>query len=135
MVQRRALSEGATFAAALDDPLASAYYAQQSRLISTLLQSFFSPTLGRVQAYLSLPSSRTGLDCATLLGSLHAWNRSSTAEGTSAESFGPASDRMLATHRQYVDVFRRLYPINAKAEAPKAVGVGRYPEGEWLFYR
>jgi hypothetical protein len=37
---------------------------------------------------------------------------------------------VLATHKQYTDAFRSLYPINNGNSAPAAAAVGRYPEGE-----
>ncbi|KAK0539063.1 hypothetical protein OC842_001079 [Tilletia horrida] len=128
-VQRRALAEGADFANAMKDTGAATYYAQQAAAINTKLQSFWDASANRIQAYQATPSgfNRNGLDCAVLLASLHGWNQTSTATGTASQQFGPGSDRVLATHRQYVDSFRSLYPINGGAAAPKSVGVGRYP--------
>ncbi|KAK0553425.1 hypothetical protein OC846_001300 [Tilletia horrida] len=128
-VQYRALTEGAAFATAMKDSGAATFYAQQASAISSKLQSFWSSSLNRVQAYQNTPSgfNRNGLDCSVLLGSLHGWIQNSTASGVSSALFGPGSDRILATHRQYVDSFRGLYPINNNAAAPAAVGVGRYP--------
>ncbi|CAD6903866.1 unnamed protein product [Tilletia controversa] len=128
-VQRRALAEGAEFATAMKDPGAASYYTQQASAIQSKLQTFWNASSHRIQAYQSTPASfnRDGLDCAVLLASVHGWNQSSAGAGTNPRWFGPASDRVLATTRQYVDSFRTLYPINKRASAPKSVGVGRYP--------
>ncbi|KAE8220672.1 hypothetical protein CF319_g5842 [Tilletia indica] len=128
-VQRRALVEGAEFANAMKDPGAATYYMQQASAIYSKLQSFWDSAANRIQAYQSTPSgfNRNGLDCSVLLASVHGWNQSSTSTGTNATFFGPGSDRVLATTRQYVDSFRGLYPINNNAAAPQSVGVGRYP--------
>ncbi len=126
-VQKRALLEGAAFARALNDGGAAAYYDQQAAAINTKLQSFWSSGQNRVNAYQGV-NNRAGIDCAVLLGSLHGWNQTSVATSTDPSLFGPASDRILATHRQYVDAFRGLYPINNNAAAPTAVATGRYPE-------
>ncbi|KAL9931498.1 hypothetical protein V8E36_009663 [Tilletia maclaganii] len=129
-VQKRALAEGAEFATALKDPGAAAYYRKQAAAIDAKLQTFWNKTSNRIQAYQATPSdfNRVGLDCSVLLGSLHSWNQSTDANGLSSHEFGPGSDRTLATHRQYVDSFRTLYPLNKAAAAPQAVGVGRYAE-------
>ena len=126
-VQRRAMAEGAQFATDMKDSGAATYYAQQAAAIDSKLQTFWSSSQNRVNAYQGV-SGRGGIDCAVMLGSLHGWNQSSTASSTSSTQFGPASDRILATQKQYVDAFRSLYGINNNAAAPAAVGTGRYPE-------
>lgn len=128
-VQRRALQEGAQLATDLNDSGAAAYYSQQAAAILTQLQGFWSSSQNRVNAYQNQPSglNRNGIDCSVMLASLHAWNQTSVASSTDNQQYGPASDRILATHKQYVDSFRTLYGINGNAAAPKAVATGRYP--------
>ena len=81
-----------------------------------------------MQAYYNV-DGRSGIDSAAILGFLHSFNQTAGA-GTDCSAFGVACDRVLATHKQYTDAFRNLYPINNGNSAPAAAAVGRYPEGE-----
>ncbi|PWN47924.1 hypothetical protein IE53DRAFT_320361 [Violaceomyces palustris] len=127
MAQWRSMVDGAAFATKMNDPGASSYYSQQATAIANKLQSFWDSGAGRVQAYQGV-GGRSGIDCSVLLGSLRGWNSKDIASGVDNTKFGPASDKILATHKQYVDAFRNLYAINKNAAAPSAVGTGRYPE-------
>ena len=124
-VSRRALIDGAKFATSLNDAGAATYYNQQAASIKTALQSFWDGS--KITAYQGV-GGRSGIDCAVLLGALRGWDTSDMTTAVDATEFGPASDRVLASHKKYVDAFRSLYGINANAAAPKAVATGRYPE-------
>ncbi|SNX85663.1 related to Glucoamylase precursor [Melanopsichium pennsylvanicum] len=127
MVQYRALIDGAKFATSMNDPGAATYYNQQAAAIKSKLQTFWDSNAGYIQAYQGV-SGRSGLDCSVMLGALKGWDTSDTSAAVDATVFGPASDKVLATHRKYVDSFRSLYAINGNTAAPAAVGTGRYPE-------
>ncbi|KDN42624.1 glycoside hydrolase family 15 protein [Tilletiaria anomala UBC 951] len=129
-VQRRAMAEGAKFATDMGDSGAATYYAQQAAAIQSKLQSFWSSSQNRVNAYQGV-SGRSGIDCSVMLGALHGWNQTSVASSLDNTQFGPATDRILATQKQYVDAFRSLYAINNNTAAPTAVATGRYPEDEY----
>ncbi|SPO38785.1 related to Glucoamylase precursor [Pseudozyma flocculosa] len=125
-VSRRALLDGAKFATSLNDPGAASWYNQQAASIKTSMQSFWNSGSGYVTAYQGV-GGRSGLDCAVMLGALRGWD-TTTATAVDTTEFGPASDKILATHKKYVDSFRSLYGINKGAAAPAAVATGRYQE-------
>ncbi|SPO29368.1 related to Glucoamylase precursor [Ustilago trichophora] len=127
MVQYRALIDGAKFATSMNDPGAATYYNQQAAAIKSKLQTFWDSTNGYIQAYQGV-SGRSGLDCSVMLGALKGWDTTNNSAAVDATVFGPASDKVLATHQKYVDSFRSLYAINNNAAAPNAVGTGRYKE-------
>ncbi|TKY89716.1 hypothetical protein EX895_001501 [Sporisorium graminicola] len=126
MVQYRSMVDGAKFATAMNDAGAASYYNQQAAAIKSKLQTFWDSTNNFVQAYQGV-SGRNGIDCSVLLGALKGWDTTDNAAAVDASQFGPASDKLLATHKKYVDAFRSLYAINNNAAAPQAVGTGRYP--------
>ncbi|RPB07199.1 glycoside hydrolase family 15 protein [Morchella conica CCBAS932] len=119
IVQYRALVEGAELANRLGDTGAGTYYTTQAAAIKAKLPSFWSSSKGYLLA--TLNTGRTGLDCGTLLGSLH---------GNGARGFNvyPASSpEVLATVKALVDSMKTLYAINTASGAP-GVAIGRYPE-------
>lgn len=126
MVQYRSMVDGAKFATAMNDPGAATYYNRQASAMLSKLQSFWDSTNNRIQAYQGV-SNRNGIDCSVLLGALKGWDTTDTSAAVNSTLFGPASDKLLATHKAYVDAFRSLYAINNNAAAPAAVGTGRYP--------
>ncbi|SJX64326.1 related to Glucoamylase precursor [Sporisorium reilianum f. sp. reilianum] len=126
MVQYRSMVDGAKFATAMNDAGAASYYNQQAAAIKSKLQTFWDASNGFIQAYQGV-SGRNGIDCSVLLGALKGWDTTDNAAAVDAAQFGPASDKLLATHKKYVDAFRSLYAINNNAAAPNAVGTGRYP--------
>ncbi len=126
-VQRRALVDGAKFATSMSDPGAATYYNQQAAAVKTKLQTFWDSGNGYIQAYQGV-SGRSGLDCSVMLGALKGWDTTNATAAVDATEFGPASDKVLATHKKYVDSFRSLYAINNNAAAPNAVATGRYQE-------
>lgn len=120
MVQYRALVEGAELAGRLGDTGAAAWYTNQAAAIKARLTEFWSPSKGYLITSLNNPS-RSGLDCGTLLGSLH---------GNGARGFAvypPTSDEVLVTLQALVNVMKPLYGINSAAGAP-GIAIGRYPE-------
>ncbi|SAM84642.1 related to Glucoamylase precursor [Ustilago bromivora] len=127
MVQYRSLIDGAKFATSMNDPGAATYYNQQAAAIKSKLQSFWDSSNGYIQAYQGV-SGRSGLDCSVMLGALKGWDTTNNTAAVDATVFGPGSDKVLATHKKYVDSFRSLYSINKNAAAPAAVGTGRYRE-------
>lgn len=70
MVQLRALREGAQIALAFGDDGAAAWYGQQAVYLERFVRRFWNKTKGHLVE--TLWNRRRGLDCATLLGSLHA---------------------------------------------------------------
>lgn len=73
----------------------------------------------------NLYSDRSGQDANSILGIIHTFDPNAGCDG---ETFQPCSDRALASHKEVVDSFRSLYPINAGIPWGQAVAVGRYPE-------
>ncbi len=119
MVQQRALTEGAELANLLGDTGAATFYTQQATAIRSQLNTFFDSSKGFLVA--TLNNGRSGLNCGTLLGSVH---------GNGARGFGifePNSDEVLVTLQALVNSFKTLYTINTAAGAP-GVAIGRYPE-------
>lgn len=126
MVQYRSLIDGAKFVTSMNDPGAATYYNQQAAAIKAKLQTFWDSNNGFIQAYQGV-NGRNGIDCSVMLGTLKGWDTTNNTAAVDASVFGPASDKVLATHKKYVDAFRSLYSINKNAAAPAAVGTGRYP--------
>lgn len=126
IVQWRSMVDGAKFASAINDAGAASYYDQQAAEMLVKLQSFWDADKGYVQAYQGV-GNRDGIDCSVLLGSLKGWDTTDYNAAVNATLFGPASDKVLATHKKYVDAFRSMYAINGGAAAPAAVATGRYP--------
>ncbi|KAM0097716.1 glycoside hydrolase 15 protein [Aspergillus fumigatus] len=73
----------------------------------------------------NLYSDRSGKDANSILGIIHTFDPNAGCDG---QTFQPCSDRALASHKEVVDSFRSLYPINADIPQGQAVAVGRYPE-------
>ncbi|MCO5555750.1 hypothetical protein L7F22_009295 [Adiantum nelumboides] len=73
------------------------------------------------------------VDVAVLLGFTHGWDGDLVGpeqgrEDGEDESWSPWSDRALVTLDRIVDVFKIVYPINAKRSTSTGVLCGRYPE-------
>lgn len=122
MVQLRSMAEGSRFATRMSDPEAAAWYKEQAIAMTTKLDDFWSAKDGWIISTIGRDPEkpRGGLDCGTILGSLH---------GSSDEqpAYSPGSDRMLATHYAYVQSMKSTYKINNASDIP-GVAVGRYPE-------
>ena len=123
MAKQRALTEGAALATRLNDPGAATWYLQQAAAIRARLPDFWNASQGHLVSTLG-NTGRNGLDCGTLLGSLHGNGAAAAAAGS---IFPPSSDQVLATVQRLVDAFRSLYPINANVSADLGVAIGRYP--------
>ncbi|KAF1972154.1 glucoamylase I precursor [Bimuria novae-zelandiae CBS 107.79] len=133
MVQLRALREGSRIARAFRDDGAAAWYGEQSVYLERFVRRFWNKGKGHLAE--TLWSRRSGLDCAVLLGSLHA-----LPEGEDEAVFPPWSDEVLVSLLALVRDMRRRFAINDRhAEGEKegglghedrleGVGVGRYPE-------
>lgn len=122
IVQLRAMLEGTRFAMRMSDPEAAEWYQKQAAAMHTKLDDFWSQGQGWIVSTLGRdPSSpRGGLDCGTILGSLHGMSDLQRA-------YSPESDKMLATHYNYVQSMKATYKINNGSNIP-GVAVGRYPE-------
>ncbi|KAF9013323.1 glucoamylase [Cyathus striatus] len=62
---------------------------------------------------------------APILASIHTFDATA---GCDANTFQPCSDKALANHKAYVDVFRSIYAINSGIASNAAVATGRYAE-------
>lgn len=135
MVQLRALREGTDIARAFGDPKAADWYEEQAGYLERFVRRFWNKNKGHLVE--TLWSRRSGLDCALLLGSLHAVP--SDASGADPV-FPPYSDEVLVSLLALVRDQRERFPINIQAitkgrgvsspleAAFEGVGVGRYPE-------
>jgi glucoamylase len=125
LVQLAALTQGSLLARQLGDAGASAFYAEQARLIQTTLPSFWDASGGFIRVAL-LPiegtqQSRGGIDSAVILGLLHA--------GLEAGEFSVSDSRALATAERMEAAFAPIYAINDPHRFPDVgVAIGRYPE-------
>jgi glucoamylase len=135
MAQLRALREGADFARAFADTGAADWYAQQATQLQALIQRFWNAGKGHLVE--TLDGSRSGLDCALLLGSLH--GSPSVYAKQQTPVFPPYSDEVLVSLLRFTQDQWTRFPIN-KAEAPSdqsklaGVGLGRYPEDVYNGY-
>ncbi|OLL24226.1 Glucoamylase [Neolecta irregularis DAH-3] len=117
MVQRRALIEGIQFAKDNNDNSSASIFTTIAAEMEDSLYSFWSSSKGYIIA--TQNSSRSGLDCGTLLGSVHGNGR------TGYGLFQPSDEKVLVTLQAFVDSFKHLYNINANANG---IACGRYPE-------
>jgi glucoamylase len=134
MVQLRALREGSDLALAFGDHGAADWYAQQAEYLSNFVHNFWDETKGHLVE--TLDSTRTGLDCGLLLGSLHGLPSS---YATHEPIYPPHSDEILLSLLYLVQDQRARFPINSSpspstpdndedAEILEGTGLGRYPE-------
>ena len=138
IVQLRALREGRRVASLFADHGAARWYEDQAeRLQRELLPRFWSEEKGHIVE--TLDSSRSGLDCGILLGSIHGTTTECSTNPLEAEQceYAPYSDEILLSLLHLVRDQAFRYPINAKpvTVSPQddiselaGVGVGRYPE-------
>ena len=126
MVQRRALADGADFAATMGDKGASDWYRSQAREISEVINKMWNEERGVIEATSRGPGEQSygkesNLDAAVLLASLHA------AGGDNF--FHPGDSRILSTAATMEEGFRKLFPINKAGKSGAAIG--RYFEDHW----
>lgn len=107
MVQLRAMLDGTRFAMKMSDPLAADWYNKQATAMLSKLEDFWSESDGWLVSTLHRDpaSPRSGLECGTIIGSLHGMSDLQTA-------YGPESDKLLATHHHYVQSMRSEYKID-----------------------
>ncbi|GIC90883.1 putative glucoamylase/glucan 1,4-alpha-glucosidase [Aspergillus udagawae] len=118
-VQRQALSQGAALAQRLGKSCSNCL--SQAPQVLCFLQTYWTGS----SLLANLDSDRSGKDANSILGIIHTFDPNA---GCDEETFQPCSDRALAGHKEVVDSFRSLYPINADVPGGRAVAVGRYPE-------
>ncbi|ORX68760.1 hypothetical protein DL89DRAFT_318695 [Linderina pennispora] len=130
MIQRRAMIEGAQFAAQMGDTGTASMYESQAVPITGNMTSFWNndknlilPTINS-NGGVNKPAN---IDSQVLLAALHA----SLGDGF----YIVDSDQMLASVVAKTNAFKPLYPINTDTEAtassatmPIAVALGRYPK-------
>jgi glucoamylase len=130
MVQWRALSEGEKIARLFSDEGAAAWYAEQQKVMGNFLKQFWDEGKGHLVA--TLGTSRSGLDCAILLGSIHGNLDADCDTGKPSFIYPPWSDEVLLSLLDLVKDQRSRFPINTPALNPsnalEGVGIGRYPE-------
>lgn len=117
----RALSEGASFASSLGH--SSSTYLTQAKNILCFLQSFWDTSANTIDADIANGRLLRLLDSGTTVGIIHGFDYKA---GCDATTFQPCSDRALAHHYQWVNVFRTIYPLNTGKNAGEAVALGRY---------
>lgn len=139
MCQRRALELGAEFArnmAAQSD--ANGYAHQADRLGTFITDNYYDHSKGHLVETLDR-SSRSGLDSALFLGSIHALDLFSwTGKYDNSTVYAPYSDEVIASLARYIGEMRYLYPINLDRlhlfesygfnTSSIGIAVGRYPE-------
>lgn len=125
---RRALQAGATLAARLNDTGAASYYTKQADQIATNMQKY--ATSGLWNASSPTPNGRTGLDAGTVLAVLHTGcrNMTDTPAATDSVEMNPTDPMTLATLREYILSFAKLYDVNKRRKWTDGWLVGRYAE-------
>ncbi|KAJ3190868.1 glycoside hydrolase 15 protein [Irineochytrium annulatum] len=117
--QRRALHEGAVFAASLGDTANSKAWAAAASAIDGMMDSFYFPNTNLV----GRGNSDQGLDAAIPLGAIH----NAMADGV----LSPTDDRILNTVYVLANQFKTEYPINQGSLVdgsglPLSYAIGRY---------
>lgn len=139
MVQHAALVTGSKIAASMGYRDASSYYATQAEYIAAFIKErFWNEKRGHLIETYGF-DSRSGLDSALFLASIHAldilnWE----GEDTPTDLYPPYSDELISSLAQYISSMRSLYPINSVRmdkfsdlgfnSSIIGIGVGRYPE-------
>ncbi|OCK84062.1 glycoside hydrolase family 15 protein [Lepidopterella palustris CBS 459.81] len=134
MVQLRALREGVDLALAFHDDGAAEWYRSQADALENFLPAFWDPSKGHLIE--TLDSSRSGLDCGLLLGSLHGSPALNTTAASLNPLYPPHSDEILVSLLALVRDQHVRFPINSASPSAspeltrplKGVGLGRYPE-------
>ena len=122
-VQHRALVEGARFATSIGKTCSDCELEAPS--ILCFLQDYWNGNSVISNINLQGNYGRSGLDCNSVLTSIHTYDPSAPCDNT---TFQPCSSYALSNHHAYVESFRNLYPLNSGTNASSAVAVGRYPE-------
>lgn len=121
MAQRKALLLGAKLAAYFNDNGAANYYLEQAKGVSIFLKKFWSPNENIIRVTLdrNKHGKISGLDVATILGTLHS--------EIPRESYNVLDPKVHATALKIKKSFQRIYTIN-KGSGQIATAIGRYPE-------
>ncbi len=127
MLQRKALLSGAELARMMKDPGAADFYEQQAALLKPEIERHWDEEKGIIVQTLDqdagLNYKKSGMDAGVILAIL---------QGAFEDGFFSAlDDRALSTVVKMAEVFKNLYPINRKADAP-GIGIGRYPEDRYF---
>ena len=123
-VQYRALIEGANLAQALDETCDGC--TSQAPNALCFLQNYWNGTAVISNINLQGNYERSGLDCNSILTSIHMFDPESVCTDS---TFQPCSSRALSNHKAVVDSFRgNLYIINSNLRPGQAAAVGRYAE-------
>ncbi|RDW69440.1 glycoside hydrolase family 15 protein [Coleophoma cylindrospora] len=125
-VQHRALVEGANFATSIGETCTECE--SEAPNLLCFMQDYWngSAIISNIDVQQS-NFNRGGLDCASILASIHTFDPDS-AVGCDSATFQPCSDRALSNHKVVVDSFRSIYTVNANATTGKAAAIGRYEE-------
>lgn len=124
----RALSEGASFASSLGH--SNSKYLTQAKNILCYIQSFWDSSANAIEADIGSGRLLRLLDSGTTVGINHGFDYKA---GCDATTFQPCSDRALAHHYAWVNVFRNLYPLNTGKKAGEAVAIGRYAPDAYYY--
>jgi glucoamylase len=123
-VQYRALTEGAKFAQSVDETCEGC--TSQAPNVLCLLQDYWNGTSITSNINLQGNYQRSGLDCNSILTSIHMYDPES---GCTDSTFQPCSSRALSNHKAVIDSFRgNVYTINSDLRPGQAAAVGRYAE-------
>lgn len=113
MTQLKAMADGRDIALLFDDPGAAVWYEFQRKALSDFVWRFWNEGKGHLVS--TLETSRSGLNCDLLLGSLHG----------GGEAFPPWSDELLVTMEKLIVQMTSLHPLKADQ---RGTGIGRYIE-------
>jgi glucoamylase len=128
-VQYRALIEGADLAQALGETCDGCTAQAPNALC--FLQDYWNGTAVISNINLQGNYQRSGLDCNSILTSIHMFDPES---GCTDSTFQPCSSRALSNHKEVIDSFRgNLYTINSNSGPGEAAAVGRYAED--IYYK
>ncbi len=127
MLQRKALLSGAELARMMKDPGAADFYEEQAALLKPEIEKHWDEEKGIIVQTLDqdagLNYKKSGMDSGVILAIL---------QGAFEDGFFSATDdRVLSTVVQMAEVFKNLYPLNQKADAP-GIAIGRYPEDHYF---
>lgn len=139
MCQRRALLLGANLAQNMGFPSKAQFYGTQADYMTNFIKNYFYDEDKGHLIETSGRTSRSGLDSALFLGSIHALDLIDW-EGEADENalYTPYSDEVISSLVQYISDMRYRYPINHRRlrlfesyginATQVGIAVGRYPE-------
>ena len=124
MVQRRALLEGADFAAKLGDKGAADFYRTQANQLTNVLEQHWDGNQRYIREMVATPNwyDRAGKNIATVLAVIHGYN----GDGF----YSPVNDRVLSTVVKLREDFDEIYKVNQvmrdSEDLPLGAAFGRY---------